>query len=199
MPELPPDTRAVVEALGAVAATSANLPGGPDPRRLEEVPDEILAGCGAALDGGELPGAPSTVLDISGGEPVVLREGAVPAAVRILVMATEQATFPAPQQAGSPTSTRRSRGSSAGVERQRGQIELIASENFTWPAVLEAVGSVPTNKYAEGLGRRYYGGCEVSTRSSERPSTGRRSSSAPSTPTSSRTPAPRRTWPSPSP
>ena len=48
------------------------------------------------------------------------------------------------------------------LERQRGQIELIASENFTWPAVLEAVGSVPTNKYAEGYpGRRYYGGCEV--------------------------------------
>jgi glycine hydroxymethyltransferase len=48
------------------------------------------------------------------------------------------------------------------LDRQRGQIELIASENFTWPAVLEAVGSVPTNKYAEGYpGRRYYGGCEV--------------------------------------
>jgi glycine hydroxymethyltransferase len=48
------------------------------------------------------------------------------------------------------------------LERQRGQIELIASENFTWPAVFEAIGSVPTNKYAEGYpGRRYYGGCEV--------------------------------------
>ena len=48
------------------------------------------------------------------------------------------------------------------LDRQRGQIELIASENFTWPAILEAVGSVPTNKYAEGYpGRRYYGGCEV--------------------------------------
>jgi len=48
------------------------------------------------------------------------------------------------------------------LERQRGQIELIASENFTWPSVLEAVGSVPTNKYAEGYpGARYYGGCEV--------------------------------------
>jgi len=48
------------------------------------------------------------------------------------------------------------------LERQRGQIELIASENFTWPSVLEAVGSVPTNKYAEGYpSRRYYGGCEV--------------------------------------
>jgi glycine hydroxymethyltransferase len=48
------------------------------------------------------------------------------------------------------------------LERQRGQIELIASENFTWPSVLEGVGSVPTNKYAEGYpGKRYYGGCEV--------------------------------------
>jgi glycine hydroxymethyltransferase len=48
------------------------------------------------------------------------------------------------------------------LERQRNTIELIASENFTWPSVLEAVGSVPTNKYAEGYpGRRYYGGCEI--------------------------------------
>src|SRR5260221_1493151 len=48
------------------------------------------------------------------------------------------------------------------LERQRGQIELIASENFTWPAILEAVGSTPTNKYAEGYpGKRYYGGCQV--------------------------------------
>ena len=48
------------------------------------------------------------------------------------------------------------------LERQRGTIELIASENFTWPGVLEAMGSTPTNKYAEGYpGKRYYGGCEV--------------------------------------
>src|SRR5207302_778678 len=48
------------------------------------------------------------------------------------------------------------------LERQRNQIELIASENFTWPSVFEAIGSVPTNKYAEGYpGKRYYGGCEV--------------------------------------
>jgi glycine hydroxymethyltransferase len=48
------------------------------------------------------------------------------------------------------------------LERQRGQIELIASENFTWPSIFEALASVPTNKYAEGYpGRRYYGGCEV--------------------------------------
>ncbi len=48
------------------------------------------------------------------------------------------------------------------LARQRGELELIASENFTWPSVLEAVGSVGTNKYAEGYpGRRYYGGCQV--------------------------------------
>ncbi len=48
------------------------------------------------------------------------------------------------------------------LDRQRGQIELIASENFTWPSILEAIGSTPTNKYAEGYpGKRYYGGCEV--------------------------------------
>src|SRR6476469_8550940 len=48
------------------------------------------------------------------------------------------------------------------LDRQRGQIELIASENFTWPSIFEAVGSVPTNKYAEGYpGKRYYAGCEV--------------------------------------
>ena len=45
--------------------------------------------------------------------------------------------------------------------RQRNKIELIASENFVSPAVLDAVGSVLTNKYAEGYpGHRYYGGCE---------------------------------------
>lgn len=45
--------------------------------------------------------------------------------------------------------------------RQQDSIELIASENFTLPAVMEAVGSVLTNKYAEGYpGKRYYGGCE---------------------------------------
>ena len=45
--------------------------------------------------------------------------------------------------------------------RQHDKIELIASENFTSPAVMEAQGSVLTNKYAEGYpGKRYYGGCE---------------------------------------
>jgi glycine hydroxymethyltransferase len=48
------------------------------------------------------------------------------------------------------------------TDRQRHGLELIASENFVSPAVLEAMGSPLTNKYAEGLpGKRYYGGCEV--------------------------------------
>src|SRR5919108_6673011 len=48
------------------------------------------------------------------------------------------------------------------TRRQNEGLELIASENFVSEAVLEAAGSVFTNKYAEGLpGRRYYGGCEV--------------------------------------
>src|SRR5438876_10656793 len=47
------------------------------------------------------------------------------------------------------------------LERQRNTLEMIASENFVPRAVLEAVGSVLTNKYAEGYpGKRYYGGCE---------------------------------------
>lgn len=47
------------------------------------------------------------------------------------------------------------------MDRQNNKIELIASENFVSPAVLEAAGSIMTNKYAEGLpGKRYYGGCE---------------------------------------
>ena len=64
--------------VGAVAATSANLHGGADPRRLGDVPREILDAVGAVLDGGDLPGTPSTVVDLTGPEPRVLREGAVP-------------------------------------------------------------------------------------------------------------------------
>ena len=47
------------------------------------------------------------------------------------------------------------------ISRQRGKIELIASENFVSPAVMEAMGTPLTNKYAEGYpSKRYYGGCE---------------------------------------
>ena len=48
------------------------------------------------------------------------------------------------------------------LKRQRSGIELIASENFTSQAVIDAMGSCLTNKYAEGYpGKRYYGGCEI--------------------------------------
>ena len=79
VPELGGPGAEVLGRVGAVLATSANIAGGPDPRRLEDVPDEIRAGCGALVDGGELPGTPSTVLDLTGPEPRVIREGAVPA------------------------------------------------------------------------------------------------------------------------
>jgi L-threonylcarbamoyladenylate synthase len=80
VPELPPEARVVVERLGAVAATSANLHGASDPSSLEDIPEEILAAAGAVVDAGPLPGTPSTVLDLTGPEPTVLRVGAVPAA-----------------------------------------------------------------------------------------------------------------------
>lgn len=70
---------AVLEAVGAVAATSANLHGGPDPGRLEDVPEEMRQAA-VLVDGGALAGVPSTVVDLTGPEPRVLREGAVSAA-----------------------------------------------------------------------------------------------------------------------
>jgi L-threonylcarbamoyladenylate synthase len=69
----------VLERVGVVAATSANHPGGRDPKRLDEVPEAIRDGAGALVDGGELPGSPSTVIDLTGAEPRILREGALPA------------------------------------------------------------------------------------------------------------------------
>ena len=76
VPDLPPSATEVVREVGVVVATSANLSGGPDPRRVEDVPQEIRAACGAIVDVGELPGVPSTVIDLASGEPRVLRQGA---------------------------------------------------------------------------------------------------------------------------
>jgi L-threonylcarbamoyladenylate synthase len=78
VPTLPSGAAEVVRAVGAVAATSANLSGGAEPRRVEDVPEEIRAGCGAIVDAGELRGVPSTVIDLTGLEPRVLRQGAGP-------------------------------------------------------------------------------------------------------------------------
>ncbi|HET8673132.1 MAG TPA: L-threonylcarbamoyladenylate synthase, partial [Thermoleophilaceae bacterium] len=67
-----------------VLQSSANPSGGRDARRLSDVDERIRAQVDLELDGGELPGTPSTVIDLgqyeSGGDPAVLREGAVPAA-----------------------------------------------------------------------------------------------------------------------
>jgi L-threonylcarbamoyladenylate synthase len=80
VPALAGAAREILDALGVLVATSANLPGGPDPRRLVDVPAEICAAAQAVVDGGELPGTPSTVVDLTGTEARVIREGAVPAA-----------------------------------------------------------------------------------------------------------------------
>jgi L-threonylcarbamoyladenylate synthase len=79
VPRLPEPAAQALSRAGAVMATSANLPGGADPARLEDVPAQILEGCAVAIDGGDLPGVPSTVIDLTGESPKVLREGAVPA------------------------------------------------------------------------------------------------------------------------
>jgi L-threonylcarbamoyladenylate synthase len=76
VPELPEETAFVLGEVGVLAATSANAAGGPNPRRVEEIPEDMRRACGAVLDAGELPGVPSTVLDLTGDEPRVLREGA---------------------------------------------------------------------------------------------------------------------------
>jgi L-threonylcarbamoyladenylate synthase len=76
VPEIP----ALADVGVPVLQTSANLSGGPDPRRLADVPDSIRDGADLVLDGGELPGVPSTVVDLSRyetGEWEVLRDGAV--------------------------------------------------------------------------------------------------------------------------
>lgn len=77
VPDLHGSAARVLDALGVLVATSANLPGGADPRRVEDVPAEILDGVAAVVDAGELPGTPSTVIDVTGDEPRVLREGAL--------------------------------------------------------------------------------------------------------------------------
>jgi L-threonylcarbamoyladenylate synthase len=87
VPELPEPGRTILSRVGALIGTSANLRGGPEPTRPSDVPEEIRAGCDVFIDGGELSGTPSTVLDLSGPEPKVLREGAVPAAEALAAVA----------------------------------------------------------------------------------------------------------------
>ena len=76
VPVLRSPVDAIVAGAGGVAATSANLPRGPDPCRLDDVPERIRQGAAALVDGGTLPGTPSTVIDVSGVQPSLLRRGA---------------------------------------------------------------------------------------------------------------------------
>jgi L-threonylcarbamoyladenylate synthase len=76
VPELRGAAAEVLRRAGIVVATSANLAGGPDPRCLEEVTRELREAAAAELDGGELRGTPSTVIEFTGLEPRVLRAGA---------------------------------------------------------------------------------------------------------------------------
>jgi L-threonylcarbamoyladenylate synthase len=76
VPDLPAAAALVVRSVGAVTSTSANVPGGQDPRSVAEIPEELRERVGALVDGGVLPGAPSTVLDFTGAEPRIVREGA---------------------------------------------------------------------------------------------------------------------------
>jgi L-threonylcarbamoyladenylate synthase len=78
-----PDVPALADV--PVLQSSANHAGSPDARRLEDVPEEIRHGADLVIDGGELPGTPSTVIDLreyeATGEMAIVREGAVPEAV----------------------------------------------------------------------------------------------------------------------
>jgi len=79
IPDLPEEAKAVLDRFGAVAATSANDHGARDPARVEDIPEEMLRAAAAVVDVGALPGRASTVVDLTGREPQILREGAIPA------------------------------------------------------------------------------------------------------------------------
>ena len=87
IPDLPTEAKDVLDGFGAVAATSANVHGGPDPARVEDVPESVRRAAAAVIDAGPLPGTPSTVIDLTASEPQILREGAVPAAEAMAAIA----------------------------------------------------------------------------------------------------------------
>ena len=86
VPNLLDAVAALADAVGGLAATSANLRGEAAPASFDQVPAELLAAASIAIDGGVLAGAASAVIDVTGAQPVVLRDGpgveAVLAAVR---------------------------------------------------------------------------------------------------------------------
>lgn len=87
VPSLAGPGREVLDRVRAVVATSANLPGGEEPRRLDDVPAALRSAAAALVDGGELPGTPSTILDLTGTEPRVIREGAGDLAAALATLA----------------------------------------------------------------------------------------------------------------
>ena len=88
VPDLPPDAQAVLGRFGAVAGTSANVHGGPDPATVEDIPEDMLRFVSVVVDAGRLPGTPSTVVDLTGPDPQILREGAVPASDALAAIAS---------------------------------------------------------------------------------------------------------------
>jgi L-threonylcarbamoyladenylate synthase len=76
VPVLAPEIAALADAVGGLALTSANLRGEAPPDRLANVPAELSDLCAFTVDGGILAGAPSSVIDVTGSEPVLLRAGA---------------------------------------------------------------------------------------------------------------------------
>jgi L-threonylcarbamoyladenylate synthase len=90
VPALTGSAALVLRKAGPLVATSANLAGGRAPRRIGDVPFEIQDGCGAVLDSGELPGLASTIVDLTGPEPRVLREGAVGADTALALVRAAQ-------------------------------------------------------------------------------------------------------------
>ena len=75
VPELAPEIAALADGVGGLAMTSANRRGDPAPGRLSDVPDELRAAAAVVVDGGTLPGVASTVVDVTGPTPVVIRSG----------------------------------------------------------------------------------------------------------------------------
>jgi L-threonylcarbamoyladenylate synthase len=76
VPVLLPEVAALADAVGGLCMSSANLRGGPEPARLVDVSAEVRSACGLTIDGGTVGGSPSTVVDVTGPEPVLLRAGA---------------------------------------------------------------------------------------------------------------------------
>jgi tRNA threonylcarbamoyl adenosine modification protein (Sua5/YciO/YrdC/YwlC family) len=75
VPLLELEVAALADAAGGLLITSANLRGRPAPGRLADVPRELTDRAAVVVDGGELPGAASSVIDVTGEQPVVLRDG----------------------------------------------------------------------------------------------------------------------------